>query len=312
MTITDAASTALPDHLILHPLRQLILEKGLGVQGIHLHRAGHEDIQHRFIEDSERNVFSCSKTVTALAIGIARGEGLLDVDDLLVDHLPAPRGGYGKGVDTIRISHLLSMMAGSPVTVFADEERQHPALTDLYLGTDLVREPGERFEYSNGSIFMLSRIISARTGQSMRDYLMPRLFEPLGLLNPQWHTDRQGFSWGSTGLHLKTPQLARIGRLMLQRGVWEGTQLVPAEWIDLLHAEDTWVPTGDMDPESVQYGYGIWRCSPEGAWRADGAYGQFVVVLPEQQAVVTINSHQEGAPAQDILRAVWSELLPLL
>lgn len=306
-------STAeLPDHLLLLPLRQRILEKDLGVRALHLHRAGHEDISHRFVDDTVENVFSVSKTVTALAVGIAAAEGLLDIEDLVVDHLPAPSGGYGEGVDQVRIRHLLTMTSGSPVLGFLDEQRDHPDLAALVLGTDLLAAPGERWEYSNGSIFLLSRVITERTGQSMRDWLMPRLFEPLGILNPQWHTTRDGHSWGATGLHLKSGQLARIGRLLLQRGEHEGSQLVPAVWIDAMHAEDSWVATGDQEPESVRYGYAVWDCTPDGAWRADGAYGQFLLVLPAQQAVLTVTSHLEGRGGVEILRAVWEELLPLL
>src|SRR5699024_5668041 len=83
--------------------------------------------------------------------------------------------------------------------------------------------------------------------------------------------------------HLKSGQLARIGRLLLQRGAHDGAQLVPAAWVDALHAEAAWVATGDPEPESTRYGYGVWRCTPQGAWRADGAYGQFLLVLPEQR-----------------------------
>ncbi|WP_193105115.1 serine hydrolase [Brachybacterium sp. FME24] len=302
----------LPDHLLLLPLRQRILERDLGVRAIHLHRAGREEVSHRFVEDTAENIYSCSKTVTALAVGIAAGEGLLDIEDLLVDHLPAPSGGYGRGMDRVRLRHLITMTSGSPILGFLDEQRDHEDLTALILGTDLVAAPGERWEYSNGSIFLLSRVIGERTGQSMRDWLMPRLFEPLGIMNPQWHTTRDGHSWGATGLHLKSGQLARIGRLLLQRGEHEGRQLVPATWIDAMHADAAWVATGDVEPESVHYGYGVWQCTPEGAWRADGAYGQLIIVLPAQQAVLTITSHLEGRGMAEIARAVWQELLPLL
>jgi CubicO group peptidase (beta-lactamase class C family) len=282
------------------------------VRALHLHRTGREDLSHRVVEDTAENVYSVSKTVTSLAVGIAQAEGLLDVEDLLVDHLPAPAGGYGRGVDAVRLRHLLTMSSGSPVLGFLDAERDHEDLTGLFLGTELVAAPGERWEYSNGSIFLLSRVIGERTGQTLRDWLMPRLFEPLGILNPQWFSTRDGHTWGATGLHLKSGQLARIGRLLLDRGAHEGTQLVPAEWIDALHAEGTWVATGDAEPEAARYGYGIWDCTVEGAWRADGAYGQFLLVLPEQQAVLTITSHLEGRGGAEILRAVWQELLPLL
>jgi CubicO group peptidase (beta-lactamase class C family) len=313
VTAAGPSTAALPaDPFLLLPLRQRILEQRLGVRALHLHREGHEELSHRFGEDTAENVYSVSKTVTALAVGIAQAEGLLEVEDRLVDHLSAPAGGYGEGMDQVRLRHLLTMTSGSPVLGFLDAERDHEDLTALILGTDLTAVPGERWEYSNGSIFLLSRVISERTGQSLRDWLLPRLFAPLGILNPQWFTTRDGHSWGATGLHLKSGQLARIGRLLLRRGAHEGTQLVPAEWIDALHGSDAWVATGDPEPESVRYGFGVWDCTPEGAWRADGALGQFLLVLPAQQAVLTITSRLEGRGGAELLRAVWEELLPLL
>src|SRR5699024_7007583 len=127
----NAASTAVPDSLLLLPLRQRILEQGLGVRALHLHRAGHQELSHRFVEDTAENVYSVSKTVTALAVGIAAEEGLLTPEDLLVDHLDAPTGGYGAGIDQVRIRHLLTMTSGSPVLGFLDAQREHPDLTAL-------------------------------------------------------------------------------------------------------------------------------------------------------------------------------------
>ena len=308
----STAAVTPADHLLLLPLRQRILEQRLGVRALHLHRTGRPELSHRFVEDTAENVYSVSKTVTALAVGIAQAEGLLGVEDRLVDHLPAPTGGYGQGVDEVRLRHLLTMTSGSPVLGFLDAEREHEDLTAHLLATDLTAAPGERFEYSNGSIFLLARVIEERTGQTLRDWLMPRLFAPLGILNPQWFTTRDGGTWGATGLHLKSGQLARLGRLLLDRGAHEGTQLVPADWIDALHAEGTWVTTGDPEPEAARYGFGVWDCTADGAWRADGAYGQFLLVLPAQQAVLTVTSHLEGRAGAEILRAVWEELLPLL
>ncbi|ATG50329.1 penicillin-binding protein [Brachybacterium vulturis] len=308
----DPASTAIPDELLLLPLRQRILEQRLGVRAVHLHRAGRTELSHRFAEDTAENLYSVSKSVTALAVGIAADEGLLHPQDLLSAHLPPPVGGYGAGVEKVRLHHLLTMTSGSPVLGFLDEQRDHHDLTSLLLGTDLIADPGQRWEYSNGSIFLLSRVIGERTGQSLRNWLLPRLFEPLGILNPQWHSTRDGHSWGATGLHLKSAQLARIGRLLLQRGEYDGAQLVPATWVDALHAEDAWVPTGDPEPETAHYGRGIWRCTPEGAWRADGALGQLLIVLPAQDAVVTVTARLEGRSTAEILHAVWEELLPLL
>lgn len=308
---TETVAT-LPDALILTPFRQRVVEQRLGVRAIHLHRPGRPEVVHRFEHDAENNVYSVSKTVTALAFGIAREEGLLDLDDRIVDHVPAPAESLGEGVEGITLRHLLTMTSGSPVTAFADDERDDPDLAARFLRTDLVAEPGQKYEYSNGSTFMVARAIAARAGSSLRDYLMPRLFEPLGIVNPQWHATRDGHSWGATGLHLRSGQLAAIGELLLARGSRDGRQLVPAAWIDALHAEDTWVRTGWEDQENARYGFGVWGSTPQGSWRADGAYGQFLLVMPEQDAVIAISSHLEGRSGSEILTAVWEELLPLL
>lgn len=301
-----------PDPLLLLPLRQRIHELRLGVRALHLHRPGRAPLVHRFVDDTAENVYSVSKTVTALAVGIARAEGLLEIEDRLVDHLPAPAGGYGEGVEQIRLRHLLQMTSGSPVTCFVDIEREHPDPASLFLATDLVHAPGVRFEYSNGGVLMLSRVITEATGHSLRDWLLPRLFHPLGILNPQWATTRAGHTWGATGLQLRSGGMARLGDVLAGGGTVDGQGLVPGEWVAAMHAADSLVPTGDAEPESARYGHGIWDCTVPGAWRADGAYGQFLLVLPAQEAMLAVTSHLEGRGGAEILRAVWQELLPLL
>ena len=308
----SAHDVDLPDALVLLPLRQRLTERGLAVRSLHLHRPGRPAVVHRFVDDTAENIYSVSKTVTALAVGIAREEGLLDLDDRAVDHLPSPEGRYGEGVGDVTIRHLLTMTSGSPITVFAQEERDHRDLTSLYLETPLAREAGSAFEYSNGGPFLLSRIIAQRTGQTLRDWLMPRLFQPLDIVNPQWHTTVDGHSAGATGLHLKSGEMARIGEVLAGRGSVDGAELVPAAWVDLMHAEDTWVDTGWPDPDNARYGLGVWASQGEGAWRADGAYGQFLLVLPEQAALVAVTSHIDNGGANRVLGAIREELVPLL
>src|SRR5699024_10574249 len=139
---------------------------------------------------------SISKSVTALAVGIAQDEGLLSLEDRLVDHLPAPSGGYGEGIEQVRLRHLRTMTSGSPITVFLEEQREHEDVTGLVRGTRLLTSPGEGLECSNGSSFLLARVIAERAGQNLRDWLTPRPCEPLGIVNPQWHTSRDGHTWG--------------------------------------------------------------------------------------------------------------------
>ena len=208
------------------------------------------------------------------------------------------------------MGHLLTMTSGSSATVFTDEEKLSSDVAGDFVSAPLLTTPGERFEYSNGSTYMLGRAVAAVAGENLRDFLMPRLFLPLGILNPLWAECRAGHTWSAFGLHLRTDELARLGRLLLQRGQWHGEQLVPAGWVDAMHAH--WVPTlRDDEPEAAGYGFQVWECTPRGAWRADGNRGQFVVVLPEQDAVVTVTSHEEFA-MYDVLRAVWDGVLPHL
>lgn len=247
--------------------------------------------------------------MTALAVGMARADGLIGLDTRLLDVFPRYAGDAADGVGDITVERLLTMTSGSSFTCFTDAEWLRQDVLGAFVAAPLRTAPGERFEYSNGSTYALGRMVTAVTGTSLVGYLRPRLFEPLGILNPQWFACRAGYAWAASGLHLRSGELARFGPLLLERGRHDGEQLVPADWIDRLHAD--WVPTGDDEPESTGYGFQVWRCTVPNAWRADGAYGQFVIVLPDQGATVTLTAHHEGGGAE-ILRAVWDELLPLL
>jgi hypothetical protein len=147
--------------------------------------------------------------------------------------------------------------------------------------------------------------VQKTTGQKLVDYLRPRLFEPLGIENPVWQQGAAGISLGATGLELKTEDIARFGLLVLQKGQWEGRQLVPAEWIAAATARQTSTgsaPTSDWDQG---YGYQFWR-SRHG-FRADGAFGQFCFVLPELDTIIAITSG--SGDMQVVMNLVWNHLL---
>ena len=201
---------------LLHGFRLRNAERNLGVYGIHLHREGHEPVEHRFRADDLVHLYSGSKTVTALAIGIARAEGLLELDDAVISFFPGYR--YAEGVEAMTVHDLLRMASGNTFTWWLPGQLEEPDLLGAFLTSELVAEPGSRFDYSNGCSYVLSRIVHAVSGQDLRDYLMSRLFEPLRIRNPQWMRCPQGFSQGAIGLHLRTAQFARIGQLLLQDG----------------------------------------------------------------------------------------------
>ena len=179
-------STSIPDQLLLLPLRQRILEQSLGVRALHLHRAGHEEVEVRLSAETEEHVWSVSKTVTALAVGIAEAEGLLNASDPITQHLPAPdRTRFAPGLETVTITHLLTMTAGLKLTGDTLRERTAENPVDMILQAGLAHAPGTHWDYTSAQTLLAAAIVEAASGQSLRDYLMPRLFEPMRILNPQ-------------------------------------------------------------------------------------------------------------------------------
>lgn len=288
-----------------------------GLLAVHLYVQGRGTVERRVFPDTAIAVRSVSKTVTTLALGIAESAGALRRDEKVVDVLPDLADGMQPGAERITAWHLATMSAG--IEEDNDVHLRAGAPGDYlaeYVHAPVVSPPGAAFAYKNGGFYTLARMIAKRTGQDVRDFLAGRLFAPLGVMNPQWDRCPAGYSLGYTGLHLRTIELARLGRLMLQRGEWDGKRLVPATFIDAMHAD--WLPTahvvGAHEPES-EFGYGasVWRCSIADAYRADGALGQFVVVMPSRQTVVTINSARELTQTdspREILKDFFQQVLP--
>ena len=295
--------------------RLTCLERNLGVYGVHVYQDGRGEVELRFRADDRVHLWSASKTFTSLAIGMCEDEGRLDLADYVLDYFPEWMGVAAPGSKVIRMVDLLHMCSGKDFAMFEETDAHVINDTDwaeLFFRSRVVTAPGTRFFYANACTYMLGRVVEKVSGQILRDYLMPRLFEPLDILNPWWNTCPRGHSLGAAGLQLTTSELARMGRLMLQGGYWEGYQLVPADYIDAMHTD--FVPTYrhfDDDESDVGYGYQVWLNTTPGTWRADGMYGQFCIVLPGQRAVVTTTSHNERG-ANDIIRAVFADIVPKL
>lgn len=258
--------------------------EGLGAYGIHA-IVGDDEAQYRWRSDDRENVYSVSKGVCALAAGIALDEGLLRLDTTVAEALPAL--GLGDGVAEITLRHLLTMTSGIDFQWFGSQPVPWPDLAAEMLRRP-TRGPGTVFQYSDASTYVAMRMLAANVGD-VRDWLLPRLFDPLEIHNPQWHRCPLGWIVGGSGLELRTEELARIGRLLRNRGVWRAVRLVSSRWIDAMHAD--WVTTG-LEPPIDRYGLAAWA-GPRGCWRLDGAYGQYVIVDDERNAVVTITAHEE-------------------
>ncbi len=252
-------------------------------------------------------LYSLSKSFTSTAVGLAVAEGKLSVDDPVLKFFPEDAPAEpSANLKSMRVSDLLRMSAGHEKEIPISRELLTPK---AFLAQPVPFKPGTRFLYNTPATFMLSAIVQKVTGQSVRDYLEPRLFAPLGIEQPIWDTNTQGVSLGGYGLYVHTEDIARFGQLYLQKGKWNGQQLLPASWVEAATARQTSngsSPTSDWDQG---YGYQFWRCR-HGAYRGDGAFGQYCIVMPEQDAVIAITSGL--GDMQAVLNLVWDRLLPAM
>jgi CubicO group peptidase (beta-lactamase class C family) len=258
--------------------------------------------------DDVHLLYSVSKSFTSTALGFALAEGRLSLQDTVVRHFPElDPGPSAARARTITVEHLARMATGHREDILDTMAGLDPAEPVRgFLTIEPESEPGSVFAYNNGASYVLGAIVQERSGQTLTGYLQPRLFDPLGIPSPHWDTLGGRRQIGYSGLHLTTEQLARFGKLYLGQGSWNGSELLSPSWV----AEATRVHTAtpaEPEPDWRRgYGYQFWR-SRHG-YRGDGAYGQFCLVLPEQDAVVVTTGDTEMM--QTVLDAVWAHLVP--
>ena len=257
-------------------------------------------------------VYSVSKTFLACATALAEEAGLVSRDERLVEVFPEAAAAAGPRAARLTLEHLLRMSTGHRVdtldTVAGLAGGGEEAVA-RFLAAEPEEEPGSWFLYHNGASRVLALAVQRRTGARLVDHLRPRLLDPLGITDCAWST-WSGTDLGFSGFHVTTESVARLGLLLLQDGVWAGRRLLPAGWVGTASAAlaDTAHHPGTPDWQ-VGYGHQMWRCRPDG-FRADGAYGQFALVLPRHDLVVATTACTENT--QEVLDAVWEELLPAL
>lgn len=262
-----------------------------------------------YAADRKHIMFSVSKTVTALGVGIAVDEGRLSLDDRVVSFFPElVTDSVSEEMHGLTVRHLLTMSVG--------QEREggwnEGDWVSTFLHNPPVHEPGTRFMYNNMASFVLSAIVQKATGERLFHYLQPRLFEPLGLENITWDINPEGYTVGMIGARLHTEDLAKLGQLLLQQGRWNGSQLVSAAYVQDLssihienHEPDT--PLDERTDGQRGYGYQVWH-GRHNSFRLDGLGGQLSIVLPDYNAVVVLTSNVQTI--QDELDLVWEHLLP--
>ncbi len=306
----------------IHAFVDAVERDDLGLHSLMVVRHGHvvaEGWWRPYAASRVHLAYSLSKTVTATAVAFLVQEGRLSLDDRVLDHFPElDRSTVADGWDDVRVRHCLSMTVGH-------EEDAWGRVFDRMSGggfgkgddwvprvfaTAPTQPPGTVFAYNQVATYLLAVIVRRLAGVGLGEMLRPRLLEPLGLPDIPWHRDPLGRELGFTGSHLTTEAIASIAQLYLARGRWEGRQLLPEAWVE--EATRAFGPLSE-DPEADEdwrrgYGYSFWM--QRFGYRGDGAFGQFLVVLPEHATVVAITAEQSRMQAT--LDCLWAHVVPAI
>ncbi len=260
--------------------------------------------------DKPHILHSLSKSFNSTAIGLAIAEGKLSLDDPVLKFFPAEApADPSENLKAMRVRDLLTMTCG--------HETEAPRATNgeptvkLFFAQPVPHVPGTHFQYNTVGSYMLSAIVTKATGQTSLEFLKPRLFEPLGIEHPTWPTSAEGYSLGGYGLSLCTEDLAKFGQLYLQKGKWQGKQLVPEKWVEQATSRQVPNDQGGHSKIGVDwmqgYGFQFWRCT-HNAFRGDGAAGQLCIVIPEKDAVIAITAESNNFAGE--MNAIWDKLYP--
>ena len=243
-----------------------------------------------YAPDVPHTMYSVSKSFSSIATGFAIDEGLLTLDTKVIDIFPEYRPKkYDKNLEALTVYHLLTMTAGKDVSIF--ENKAKKSWIKSFFDSKWAFEPGTDWKYINENCFMLCAIINKLTGQSVREYLAPRLFEPLGIRkNPFWETDQNGIEAGGWGLFITTEELAKVIYCISHGGKYNGQQVSPAYW-----AQEAGKNLADNSNQTLYiadncsgYGFNFWRCELPNSYRADGMFSQFGIVLEDYDANIII------------------------
>lgn len=264
-----------------------------------------------YAADLKHSMYSASKSFTSIAIGLAVDEGLITVEDQAISFFPDQvPDTISTHLAAIKIKDLLTMRPGS------ERDMQFPLVATetnwikSYFATSFPFEPGTTFRYNSMATYTLSAIVQKVTGKKMIDYLTEHLFVPMDIEGADWEIDPMGINTGGWGLRLKTEDMAKVGQMLLQKGVWNGKQLLSSEWIADATSKKVEMgpPPGSSggDRPTTGYGYQFWIT--RNGYMAFGAMGQYIFVFPELDAVIAITAG-DGGDSQGL---VWEHIVPAM
>lgn len=260
--------------------------------------------------DSPHLLYSLSKSFTSTAIGLAVSEGLVSLHDPVISFFPEQTPEEpSENLQQMRIIDLLRMTTGHATDSYGRIQGHPDGWVTGFLSLPVEHKPGTIFIYNTGATYMLSAILQKVTGETLIQFLQPRLFEPLDIDTPFWQSDPEGINLGGTGLFVKTMDIAKFGQMLLQKGSWNGRQIVPVDWVEMATSLQTSNGSNPNSDWGQGYGFQFWQCR-NNAYRGDGAFGQYCIVIPKEDAVLAITSG--SGDMQGILNLVWAHLLPAL
>ena len=271
----------------------------LGVLGVKVSQNG--ELIAEWLSESEcrRHIYSATKSFTSCAVGFAVQEGLISLEEKLTDAFPDDLPEVvSDNLKKATVRDLLTMCLGQEHCSLMGYQRPFYEEDDwvkLSLSIPFVYEPGTHFVYNNVGPYLAGILVQRRAGCDLVSYLTPRLFSPLGIKRPTWEIDPLGNTFGGAGLFLTLTELHKFGQFCLNKGCWNGKQLLPSSWL-----EECGKPQSDPS-----YGYLFWR-GKYNSFRADGQYSQLSIILPDNNAVVTLVS--ECRKGEELMDAVYDHI----
>lgn len=280
--------------------------KAIGVLGVKVSQGG-EVLAHKSWDDPcRRNIYSATKSVTSCAVGFARQEGLLSLEERLVDAFPQDLPEHiSENLEKATVRDLLTMSLGQEKGYLMGADRPLYPERDwvkLALSLPFVDAPGAKFVYNNVGPYLAGVLVQRRSGCDLVSYLTPRLFDHLGITRPTWEVDPVGYTFGAGGLFWTLSELHSFGQFYLQKGSWQGKQLLDPAWVEESSKKQ-------VDNGAFGYGYLFWQ-GQQNTYRADGKYGQLSIVCPDKDAVISVVCECRDGKALD--SAIFEELYPQL
>ena len=287
------------DNHFLDSFVNRVEKQHLPVDGVMVYKGEDLMAEHRWSPDVPTCIYSHTKSFMSTAAGIAIDRGLLSLDSYLVDSLKEdlPKQ-YDARIEKIQLRHLLTMSSGFGCSLLMMGSFDQPDFKEDYIDfmmrQPMKYNPGEKFWYSNGDSYLAGLMVARAAQVNLLDFMMDTFMNALEIPRPQWWTDPRGNYFGASRMMLRTRDMAQLGILYLNKGVYRGQRLLSESWVDQVSTLQ--IETEHGNRFDCGYTYQFWLDPMPGCYRADGAFGQITHILPDKGCVVSYNCH-----ANDVL-----------